>query len=317
MNPDCPQPWNGVADSICRGCGTKLVLGDRFRPVQALGQGGFGRTFLAWDQAATPPTPCVIKQHLRPDLDPVRFYQEADRLVDLGQHPQIPALIAILASAQGLCLVQSYVPGKTLEQHIQAAGPWTEEEVRSHLLALLPVIQFIHDHQVIHRDIKPANIILPDPPGLPMLVDFGAAKALRPETLRETGTVIGSAGYAAPEQALGQAVFASDLYGLGLTCLHALTGQHPFDLYSATEDRWVWRPYAPHPISLRLVQILDRMTARSLRRRYTTATEILTALQTSPPTHPTPQPPNTPTPVTQRQGQPQGIAPTGFTPNTP
>jgi serine/threonine protein kinase len=280
INPACSCPQNGVGAAVCSGCGAKLVLGDRFRPVSVLGQGGFGRTFLAWDDAQTPPVRCVIKQHLRADLEPERFYAEAERLTELGQHPQIPSLIALLESSRGLCLVQSYIPGTTLAAAVEHQGPWTEAAVRSLLTSLLPVVQFIHDRQVIHRDIKPANIILPGGDRPPVLVDFGAAKALRSDTLREkTGTVIGSAGYAAPEQALGKAVFASDLYGLGLTCLHALTGQHPFDLYALAEDRWVWRPYAPHPVSLRLVQILDRMVARSLRSRYSTAAEVLADLQ--------------------------------------
>ncbi|MDA0673412.1 MAG: protein kinase, partial [Cyanobacteria bacterium] len=195
INPDCPQPHHGPTERVCGGCGAKLVLGDRFRPIAVLGQGGFGRTFLAWDEAQTPPQPCVIKQHLRTDLDPARFYREADRLTDLGQHPQIPQLIAILTSRRGLCLVQAYIPGETLAAAVQRQGPWTEAAVRSLLVALLPVVQFIHDRHVIHRDIKPANILLPGGDRPPVLVDFGAAKALRDDTLREKpGTVIGSAG---------------------------------------------------------------------------------------------------------------------------
>ncbi|MGD1909000.1 MAG: hypothetical protein ACFB0C_23850, partial [Leptolyngbyaceae cyanobacterium] len=146
-----------------------------------------------------------------------------------------------------------------------------------------------------HRDIKPTNIILSPSAGaqgfapsvavgggsealLPVLVDFGAAKAVDPAALEQTGTVIGSAGYAAPEQVLGKAVFASDLYGLGLTCLHLLTQQHPFDLYSALDDRWVWQPYATYPVSLPFTQILARLTARSLRSRYPTAASALADL---------------------------------------
>ncbi|NJN21751.1 MAG: protein kinase [Leptolyngbya sp. RL_3_1] len=257
-----------------------------------------------------PPRRCVIKQSLRAQVDRDRFFKEADRLIQLGNHAQIPALIAVLASSQELCLVQDYVAGQTLAQTLADSGPWREAQVRSLLLSLLPVLDFIHNHQVIHRDIKPANIILaqsveaqglapdlpiPDQPGLipsqpgksgdggqgtvlPVLVDFGAAKALDKAALEQTGTVIGSAGYAAPEQVLGKAVFASDLYSLGVTCLHLLTQQHPFDLYSALDDRWVWQPYTPYPVSLPFTQILARLTARSLRHRYPTAAAALADL---------------------------------------
>ncbi len=301
LNPNCPAPENPALAQGCKGCGAKLVLGDRFRPIKLLGQGGFGRTVLAQDESVSPPQPCVIKQSLRAQVDRDRFFKEADRLTQLGHHDQIPQLIAVLESTQGLCLVQSYVAGQTLAQAVADTGPWREAQVRSLLISLLPVLAFIHNHQVIHRDIKPANIILWRLPIetqagraqtleplkslggmqgklMPVLVDFGAAKALEKTALEATGTVIGSAGYAAPEQVLGKAVFASDLYGLGVTCLHLLTQQHPFDLYSVLDDRWVWQPYAPYPASGSFTQILARLTARSPRSRYPTAAAALADL---------------------------------------
>ncbi len=112
-----------------------------------------------------------------------------------------------------------------------------------------------------------------------MLVDFGAARTVSTATeLEHTGTIIGSAGYAAPEQALGKAVPASDLYSLGLTGMHLLTGEHPFDLYSVAADRWVWRTYASSPISDALARVLDRLAARSLRSRYASANAALADL---------------------------------------
>ncbi|MEO1093584.1 MAG: serine/threonine-protein kinase [Cyanobacteria bacterium J06638_28] len=280
INPSCPQPENSEDRDRCLGCGSKLRLGDRFRPFQLLGQGGFGRTVLAWDEGQSPPQQCVIKQIMRSQGSRELDLAEANRLAKLGQHPQIPALIAILDSPRDICLVQTYVPGRTLEQVLIADGPFTETQVRSLLLALLPVLQFVHEQGVIHRDIKPANILLPvEEDALPVLVDFGAARSTPTATeLTRTGTVIGSAGYAAPEQALGKAVPASDLYSLGMTCLHLLTGQHPFDLYSVMEDRWIWESLLPKPVSPSLSRVLTRLTARSLRSRYTSAPAALVDL---------------------------------------
>ncbi len=247
--------------------------------MQWLGQGGFGRTVLAWDEGQTPPQRCVIKQLFRSQGDRDRDLAEAERLAQLGQHPQIPDLIAILDSPRDLCLVQTYVPGRTLEAVLAADGPFTEVQVRSLLTFLLPVLQFIHDQGIIHRDIKPENILLPGGDRPPVLVDFGAARtAPTASELARTGTVIGSAGYAAPEQALGKAVPASDLYSLGMTCLHLLTGQHPFDLYSVVEDRWIWEALVMHPVSPTLTRILNRLTARSLRSRYPSAEAALADL---------------------------------------
>jgi len=279
INPQCPQPENADDRDRCQSCGAKLRLGDRFRPVQLLGQGGFGRTVLAWDELPTPPQRCVIKQILKSRGDRQRDLEEANLLAQLGQHPQIPSLRAILDSPRDICLVQTYVAGRTLQQILEAEGPFPERQVRSLLLSLLPVLQFIHNHGVIHRDIKPENILRPNSDQPPVLVDFGAARTVPTATeLAKTGTVIGSAGYAAPEQALGKAIPASDLYSLGVTCLHLLTGQHPFDLYSIAEDRWVWQPYCTAPVSQSLARVLDRLTARAIRSRYGTAEAALADL---------------------------------------
>ncbi|OKH50191.1 hypothetical protein NIES30_05730 [Phormidium tenue NIES-30] len=261
-----------------------------------LGQGGFGRTYLAMDESTDPPAVCVLKQMTlavgsdrgeRRD----RFHREADGLATLGQHPQIPALLDVIDNAQGQFLVQEYIPGRNLDQLMQQSSNLGGEAlVQRVLYELLPVLVYIHDHRVIHRDIKPANIIVPPSPQLLALVDFGAAKALRaafppgiadPEQLKRTATVIGSAGYAAPEQALGKAVYASDIFSLGVTCLHLLTGLHPFDLYSVSDDAWVWQPYVTAPTSPALGRVLNRMVSRRLQERYSTAQEVLADLRWS------------------------------------
>ncbi len=263
-------------------------MGNRYRCRRLLGQGGFGRTYLAVDESHSPAVVCVVKQMVaggdRPAAaNPDRFHREADRLATLGQHPQIPALLAVVDSAQGQFLVQEYIPGPNLDQLIQLSPDLGGEAlVRRVLYELLPVLAYIHGHSVIHRDIKPANIIAPPAPQPLVLVDFGAAKAVAdPEELKRTATVIGSAGYAAPEQALGKAVFASDIFSLGVTCLHLLTGLHPFDLYAVSDDAWVWRSYVTTSVSQALGRVLDRMVNRRLPERYGTAQAVRADLRWS------------------------------------
>ncbi|HSM80421.1 MAG TPA: serine/threonine-protein kinase [Nodosilinea sp.] len=304
VNPACPQPQNAERAAICAACGQPLRVAERYRCQQLLGQGGFGRTYRAVDEGSEPPRACVVKQmtmavsYPRPSLSAAgierstqRFHQEADRLATLGRHPQIPALLEVIDSAQGQFLVQEYIPGPNLDQLIQqppsmnsglSGGLSGEALVRRVLHDLLPVLGYIHSHSVIHRDIKPANIIVPPAPQPLALVDFGSAKAIvDPEQLKHTATVIGSAGYAAPEQALGKAVYASDIFSLGVTCLHGLTGLHPFDLYSVSEDAWVWRPFVKPPVSPALGRVLDRMVNRRLSERYSTAQAVLADLRWS------------------------------------
>ncbi len=267
--------------------GMPLVVNGRYRCQALLGQGGFGRTYLAVDEQANPPVQCVVKHVLaapgQAGQDSAeqqrRFWQEAQRLATLGQHPQIPRLRDVIDTAEGQFLVQDYVPSPNLDQWADG-HPLGETEIRRILNDLLPVLQFVHQHQVIHRDLKPANILVPAGPQPLVLVDFGASKYIDdPARLDQTGTVIGSAGYVAPEQALGKAVFASDIFSLGLTCLHLLTGLHPFDLYSVSEDAWVWRSFLVNPVSPALARVLERMVNRNLRERYGTAQEVLADLR--------------------------------------
>jgi serine/threonine protein kinase len=294
MTLGCAQPENADDAEVCQTCGQPLLLNGRYRCTSLLGQGGFGRTYRAMDAGEHPPVPCVVKQifpggaalpgkAVGLDLDEAelhrRFQLEGRQLAVLGKHPQIPALLAVVDNAQGQFLVQEYVPGPNLDQLVQQQ-PVDETLVRRVLTEILPVLQFVHNHQVIHRDVKPANIIAPDAPQPLSLVDFGASKHIYEQALLDkTGTVIGSAGYVAPEQALGKAGFASDLYSLGVTCLHLLTGQHPFDLYSVSDDAWIWKTFVQTPVSKRLARVLDRMVKRRLKERYQSADEVMADLR--------------------------------------
>jgi WD40 repeat protein/tRNA A-37 threonylcarbamoyl transferase component Bud32 len=282
LNPTCQQPQNPDSAKFCRNCGTKLLLGDRYRALKVIGQGGFGKTFLAVDEAESHKPYCVIKQSLPPRLNNLSaqrvaqlFRREAERLAELGQHLQIPELLNHFESDDAQYLVQEFIDGQNLEDALTEGGPFNEAEILQLLEDILPVLQFIHEHQVIHRDIKPENIICPYQGDKLVLVDFGAAKYATGTALARTGTVIGSAGYVAPEQAMGRAEFGSDLYSLGVTCIHLLTEIHPFDLYSISEDRWVWQQYLAEPISEQLQRILDRMLQRATSRRYRSAIAVL------------------------------------------
>lgn len=185
---------------------------------------------------------------------------------------------------QGQFLVQEYIPGPNLKQLVKQQ-PGDETLVRRVMDEILPVLKFVHEHQIIHRDVKPANVISPDPPQSLALVDFGASKYIYEQALLEkTGTVIGSAGYVAPEQAMGKAVFASDIFSLGVTCLHLLTGQHPFDLYSVSDDAWTWKTFVQTPVSKHLARVLDRMVKRRLKDRYQSAQDVMADLRWTAPT---------------------------------
>ncbi len=304
LNPRCPYPQNRAGTEVCQACGSRLLLGDRYRAVRAIGQGGFGRTFLAVDEHKPSKPPCVIKQFFPQTQGSTYkaaqlFRQEAEQLDELGNHPQIPELLAHFEFEHQLYLVQEYIDGQNLAQELAASGACNEAQIRQLLNDLLPVLEFIHSKQVIHRDIKPENIIRRRSSASPgkvgrgtggqgrkgelVLVDFGASKAVTPTAMERTGTRIGSAGFAAPEQLIGKAVYASDLYSLGVTCIHLLTNMPPFELYSVREGAWVWQDYLKAPISNHLAWILDDMLKVATHQRYQSAEEVLRDLNTEAP----------------------------------
>ncbi|MFM7470785.1 MAG: protein kinase domain-containing protein [Nodosilinea sp.] len=286
FNPGCGQPVNLPEALVCQTCGGAIALQDRYRCQKILGQGYWGRTYLGLDGHTTPLRRCVIKQMIPRDGGQGDFHHSSDwfqalaqSLSTLGHHPQIPELLAVVDNDQGQFLIQEYIPGPNLEQ-LTPTEPFTEAKIRCLLGEILPVLEFVHAHQIIHRDIKPASIICPPPPQPLALVDFGALKSIDDQAwLEQGGTAMGSAGYAAPEQVLGKAVFASDIFSLGVTCLYLLTGLHPFDLYSVSDDSWVWQPFLLRPVSPVLARILDRMVNRSLQKRYRQAREVLVDLR--------------------------------------
>jgi serine/threonine protein kinase len=280
FNPFCQTPQNSDVE-ICV-CGFGLRLSDRYRAIRPIGQGGFGRTFLAIDEAQPEKLPCVIKQ-FAPQSQENRvqaaalFEQEAARLAELGQHAQIPALLSHCEQAGYQYLVQEFIDGQNLAQELRDRGPLTQGEIENLLSSLLPVLQFIHDRGVIHRDIKPENIIRRTDDQW-VLVDFGAAKQATGTALLKTGTTIGSAEFIAPEQARGKAAFASDLYSLGVTCLHLLTQVSPFDLIDGN-NHWVWRDWLKaNTVSEELGYLLDKMVAAP-NQRFQSAAEVLAFLK--------------------------------------
>jgi formylglycine-generating enzyme required for sulfatase activity len=289
ISPTCPAPdKNSPTTNFCMSCGAKILLKDRYRALKLLGQGGFGKTFKAVDEDQPRKPLCVIKQFAFSNNHPETrqialklFYEEAQHLEALGKHEQIPELLAYFDVEGQPYLVQQFIDGQDLEQELATAGTFNQAKIRELLESLLPVLDFLH-HQsppVIHRDIKPANIIRRRSDGGLVLVDFGAAKHATQSMLAKTGTAIGSAEFAAPEQARRKPVFASDIYSLGVTCIYLLTQVSPFDLFDMNQDAWVWRDYlVDNPVDEKLSKVLDKMIANVLPQRYQSAAEVLSQL---------------------------------------
>jgi WD40 repeat protein/tRNA A-37 threonylcarbamoyl transferase component Bud32 len=285
LNPECLY-LNLDTCQYCQKCGSKLLLRERYSPQSILGQGGFGRTFLAIDEDKPSKPHCVIKQFL-PQAQGTNsiekasqlFAQEAERLEQLGKHPQIPELMAYFTADNRQYLVQEFVKGETLQAELDQTGVFAEQQIRGLLIELLQILKFVHGQQVIHRDIKPENIIRRSSDNKLFLVDFGAAKVVQTKQRTATGTIIGSAEYCAPEQSMGKAIFISDLYSLGVTCLHLLTGVSPFNLYDPMNAEWVWRDFLNgNVVSDELGKILEKLANPVPKLRYQSVQEVMNVL---------------------------------------
>lgn len=292
-NPNCSNPFNPDSNKFCLRCGQILtpLFRNRFRVIKLLGEGGFGKTYEARDVDKMD-EPCVIKQFF-PQVQGTAalekatelFKQEAKRLYDLGEHPQIPRLIAYFEQDQRLYLVQEFIDGHNLLQELQQQGTFSEAKIIQLLKDLLPVLQFIHEQGVIHRDIKPENIMRRHKDGQLMLIDFGVSKQTIGTIIGKVGTTVGTHGYVPLEQMRGQVFPASDLYSLGVTCIRLLTGCFPKadgydELYDALNGKWIWKEnlLETNVISQNFANILDTLIHDYINNRYQTAVELIEAI---------------------------------------
>ncbi len=262
------------------------TLRGRYQIVKELGKNRLGDTYLAQDIALPGHPYCVVK-NLKPQQPTFfrvllpRFNKEAEILYRLGNHDQIPRLFAHFPEEGEFYLIYEFVPGHDLSQEIVAGEPWSEGETKKLLEEILTVLAYVHDNKVIHRDIKPSNIIRCQEDGKLALIDFGAVKEINVLTINHRGQTnltmsVGSPGYIPPEQIQG---FASDIYGVGIIGIQALTG---LEVSQLEEDPDTGEILWFHGVSVseHLENVLTKMVRKDVSERYQNAGEALTALNT-------------------------------------
>ena len=300
---------NDPNNRFCQSCGQKLPLAvgqtleKRYRIVSHLGQGGFGRTYLA-EALHRFNERCVLKEFAPqvqslPELQKAKelFEREAGALHQL-RHPQLPGFWELFQADMGggvgcLFLVQDYVEGQTYFDLFKSGKRLSEAEVLQLLYQILPVLSYIHSKGVIHRDISPDNIILRNSDHLPVLLDFGSVKEVAVTAVSKftrigvVETRIGKKGYAPEEQLRHGTVFVnSDLYSLAVTALVLLTGKEPQKLYDNYKGTWRWGQEIS--VSSQLEAVLKKMLAHKPGDRFASADEVLKALPSQPRLSPAP-----------------------------
>jgi len=213
---------------------TGQVLRERYRIVELLGQGGFRAVYNAWD--TTFEVACAVKENSEASPEAQRQFLLEARLLHNLRHPNLPLVKDyFVIEGQGQYLVMDYVDGEDLQEKLDAAGgPLPEVAVLAWASEVCEALQYLHAQNppVIHRDIKPANLKI-TPQGKVVLVDFGIAKQSDPTRPTTKGAQAATPGYAPFEQ-YGQASTdaRSDLYSLGATLYHMLTGRVPVESIS-------------------------------------------------------------------------------------
>ncbi|HEY9906285.1 MAG TPA: WD40 repeat domain-containing serine/threonine-protein kinase [Thermosynechococcaceae cyanobacterium] len=270
---------------------------NRYRLLHRLGH---SQTWLALDTEPSPPGQCVVQQHEFNPAATKAALAIGPLLKTASQHPQLPTLLNWFDEGSSSYWVWEFVPERNLETKLAEAGCFTVAQIGQLLAEVLPVLHWLHDRGIIHGNLKPTNLIDRGDRVPVTLVDFGSTKLAA--VARSPIPV--SPEYAAPEQLRGQPDCTSDLYSLGVTCLHLLTDLRPFDLRDGMEQ-WVWQAYwvpndcdpaTPHQRQA-LARLLERL-ATPTGDRFQSAAVVLEELVRShliPPSRPLPPPVAPPT----------------------
>ncbi|WP_181256813.1 serine/threonine-protein kinase [Merismopedia glauca] len=262
-----------------------MKVKSRYHLLKLLNSDALSKTFLAVDEGEEIPQKCVTKQLKISSQNLVNFeLTESEKLTiqRINQSGFFPNIIDVFLENERLYIVTEFIEGVNLEEILENQGVFNESQLWRSLNELLPALNWLHESNLIHQNIKPTNIIRTNINNRYRLLDINLSQLL-PQTFSKLGlNSFLSAEYSAPEQLKGEAVFASDLYSLGVICIHLLTGVTPFELFDAANNCWIWQDYLPTKTSGDFERVINKLIANDRARRFSSATEILKAINPDP-----------------------------------
>lgn len=255
------------------------IVDGKYKILNKIGQGGMSIVYLAMNERAN--KPWAIKEIRK---DGVSNYEvvkqnliaETDILKRLN-HPNLPSIIDVIDCDDTFLIVMDYIEGKPLSEALNREGAQPQEKVIEWAKQICDVLGYLHSRvpPIIYRDMKPSNVML-KPDGNIMIIDFGTAREYKSASIADT-TCLGTQGYAAPEQfgGQGQTDARTDIYCLGATLYHLITGHNPclppYEMYPIRQ----WNPN----LSSGLEEIILRCTQKNPNDRYQSCAELMYALE--------------------------------------
>lgn len=260
------------------------VIGGKYEILKKIGQGGMSIVYVAMDTRLNKQWAVKeIKKSKNQDTKTLlRSLQREANILKMVDHPVLPRIVDIINYKGTVFVVMDYIEGRTLSEILKKEGPQPQDKVVEWAKDLCKALDYLHSMTppIIYRDMKPSNIMV-KPDGKVKLIDFGTAKELDVESLADT-TALGTRGYAAPEQfgdAKGRGIHKTDartdIYSLGATLYHVLTGKNPSEPPYVIKPIREWNPL----LSGGLEKLILKCTMADPEDRYQNCTELLYALE--------------------------------------
>lgn len=254
------------------------VIDGKYKILNVVGKGGMSVVYLAMNERAN--KQWAIKEVRKDGMQSFEVVKqnlvaETDLLKKLN-HPHLPSIIDVIDCDDTFLIVMDYIEGNPLSKALETSGAQNQDDVIEWTKQLCDVLGYLHSRKppIIYRDMKPSNVML-KPDGNVMLIDFGTAREFKSTSVADT-TCLGTQGYAAPEQfgGHGQTDARTDIYCLGATMYHLVTGHNPatppYEMYPIRQ----WNPM----LSSGLEEIILKCTQRNPEDRYQSCAELLYAL---------------------------------------
>lgn len=250
------------------------VVDGKYKILDKIGQGGMSLVYLAVNERVNKKWAVKeIRKDVGKNYEAVKQSMATEmELLKCLSHPNLPSIVDVIEEDENFLIVMDYIEGKSLSRILKTQGAQPQEKVILWSKQLCDVLEYLHTQNppIIYRDMKPENVML-KPDGNVVLIDFGAARTFKSEETNDTAW-LGTRGYAAPEQygGFGQTDFRTDIYGLGATMYHLVTGRHPgkppYEMYPVR--RW------NRDLSSGLEKIIQKCTRKNPRERYQSCADL-------------------------------------------